>query len=59
VQSDDQVLGLEAVWKLVLRSVLPVEGALVLATLIVPVLGVDRDPDDQPPVRSMRGMSDH
>jgi len=54
VQTDDHVRRLEAVWQLVLRSVLLVEGALLLAALIVPVLGVDRDPDDPPSVRSMR-----
>ena len=58
MQTDDPVLRLagrlDEVWRLVLRSVLLVEAALLLATLIVPVLGIDPDPDSPPPVRSTR-----
>jgi len=58
VQTDDDVLRLagrlDEMWRLVLRSVLIVEGALLLATLIVPVLGIDRDPEDPPSARSTR-----
>ena len=58
VQTDDHVQRLagrlDEVWRLVLRSVLLVEAALLLATLIVPVLGIDRDPDGSPSMRSTR-----
>ena len=58
MQTDDDArqlaMRLEQVWRLVLRSVLLVEAALLVATLIVPVLGVDRDPGGQSSLRTTR-----
>ncbi len=58
MQTDDDALRLagrlDEMWRLVLRSVLLIQAALLLATLIVPLLGIDRDPDDHPSLRSTR-----
>jgi hypothetical protein len=45
---------LDIVWRLVLRSVLLVEGALLIATVTVPMLGRDTDPDDSDPAQTLR-----
>jgi hypothetical protein len=45
---------LDVVWRLVLRSVLLVQGALLLATLTVPMLGRDTDTDDSDPAQTLR-----
>jgi hypothetical protein len=45
---------LDVVWRLLLRSVLLIQVALLLATFAVPMLGRDTDPDDADPARTTR-----
>ncbi|GAA2103978.1 hypothetical protein GCM10009841_21520 [Microlunatus panaciterrae] len=45
---------LEVVWRLVLRSALMIEAALLLASLAVPLLGRDTHPEDSDPGVSTR-----